>query len=369
MSLWDSPRQREAYGWFTTELTNLRIAFRWAADHDDLDVAISVAWCASFLGLWVEQYEPVAWIEEIIEPARAARHRRLVQLYVMASQSYATGRIGDAITYFEIGDQLSKSGDFDAVAYDMQCASGVVYMAAGHPEHWVALCRRAIAAQTSPLTVTYGCLCIALYLLGKGDEARLAADGLLAAADATDNPSTAFFALQGYATAYIDSDPVAAYHSYRRALKIARETGNRQLESAAATMLCMLAANEDDPSFGARDDDTIDPLDYLTVTIRRYHDAGNVTMIQNPLAILAGVFDRLGLHEQAAIITGFAATEMARAGYPQINATIAHLREVFGDQTYESLARKGEAMTTAEMVAYAYDQIDQARAELNTVSK
>jgi hypothetical protein len=38
-------------------------------------------------------------------------------------------------------------------------------------------------------------------------------------------------------------------------------------------------------------------------------------------------------------------------------------------QTYESLARKGETMTTAAMVTYAYDQIDQARAELNAVSK
>jgi hypothetical protein len=48
---------------------------------------------------------------------------------------------------------------------------------------------------------------------------------------------------------------------------------------------------------------------------------------------------------------------------------IAHLREVLGDQTYESLAHKGETMSTAEMVTYAYDQIDQARAELNAVSK
>ena len=55
---------------------------------------------------------------------------------------------------------------------------------------------------------------------------------------------------------------------------------------------------------------------------------------------------------------------MARAAYPQIDATIAHLREVLGDQTYESLSRKGETMTTAAMVTYAYDQIDQARAEL-----
>ena len=40
----------------------------------------------------------------------------------------------------------------------------------------------------------------------------------------------------------------------------------------------------------------------------------------------------------------------------------------FGDQTYESLAHKGEAMSTAEMVTYAYDQIDQARTDLNAVS-
>jgi hypothetical protein len=39
------------------------------------------------------------------------------------------------------------------------------------------------------------------------------------------------------------------------------------------------------------------------------------------------------------------------------------------DSGYESLARKSEKMTTAAMVTYAYDQIDQARAELNAVSK
>jgi hypothetical protein len=37
--------------------------------------------------------------------------------------------------------------------------------------------------------------------------------------------------------------------------------------------------------------------------------------------------------------------------------------------TYESVARKGETMTTAAMVTYAYDQIDQVRAELEAVSK
>jgi hypothetical protein len=38
---------------------------------------------------------------------------------------------------------------------------------------------------------------------------------------------------------------------------------------------------------------------------------------------------------------------------------------MLGDQIYESLARKGEDMTAAEMVAYAYGQINHARAALN----
>jgi hypothetical protein len=48
---------------------------------------------------------------------------------------------------------------------------------------------------------------------------------------------------------------------------------------------------------------------------------------------------------------------------------IAHLRDVLGDQTDESLARKGETMTAAAMATYTHDQIGNARAELNAVSK
>ena len=79
--------------------------------------------------------------------------------------------------------------------------------------------------------------------------------------------------------------------------------------------------------------------------------------------------DRLGRYKPAATISGFASTPFTRGSFPEINDLIAHLREVLGEATYESLARKGETMTTAAMVTYAYDQIDQARAALNTVAK
>ena len=106
------------------------------------------------------------------------------------------------------------------------------------------------------------------------------------------------------------------------------------------------------------------------MAIRNYHDSGNTTMIR----AVAGYPRRL-------FSTGSDATNRRppspdsrsipspQSAIPEINTAITHLRDVLGDQTYESLARKGETMTTAAMVTYAYDQIDQARAELNAVSK
>jgi hypothetical protein len=44
---------------------------------------------------------------------------------------------------------------------------------------------------------------------------------------------------------------------------------------------------------------------------------------------------------------------------------VVQVGEVFGYQIHESLTRAGETMTTtAEVVTYAYHQMDQARAEL-----
>ena len=76
-------------------------------------------------------------------------------------------------------------------------------------------------------------------------------------------------------------------------------------------------------------------------------------------------FDRLGRYEPAATIAGFALSPLsARRLTAEFVTAIAHLRDVLGEATYESLARKGETMTTAAIATYAYDQIDQARTEL-----
>jgi predicted ATPase len=359
MALWDSPRQREAYRWFTVELANLRTAFRWAADQGDLDAAAAIATYVGLLGVMAQTLEPIAWADELIEPARAVDHPRLAMLFVIASQCYATGRIEAAVGYSEAG-QIVLDSSREALPGGIEAWLGACYLVIGQPERLAELCRAQLARRRDTHVNIRSWLVVALSLAGSGGEAMDCADGLIEAAEATGNPSMLAWALGAYGAAFRDADPVRALEAMRRGLVIAQDSGTRAIASVLANTLALLEAEQGDP---------VAAFDHLTLAIRNFHNAGDTTTIRVPLAILAALFDRLGRYEPAATIVGFALSPMAAAAVPEINTAIAHLREVLGEATYESLVRKGETMTTAAMVTYAYDQIDQARAELNAVSK
>ncbi len=96
-------------------------------------------------------------------------------------------------------------------------------------------------------------------------------------------------------------------------------------------------------------------FDYFTLALGNDHDSGNTYMFRTLLGILAAFFDRLGRYEPAATIAGFAVTSPVAAlpAMAELGTAITHLRNVLGDQTYASLARNGEVMSTAAVVAYA----------------
>jgi hypothetical protein len=90
----------------------------WAADHGDLDAGAAIAAYAGFLGAFLENYEPIAWAEELLEPLRAVDHPRLAAVCVVASLNVLVGRFDEAVRYSEIGqtviatarDKVSPSG-------------------------------------------------------------------------------------------------------------------------------------------------------------------------------------------------------------------------------------------------------------------
>ena len=186
------------------------------------------------------------------------------------------------------------------------------------------------------------------------------ADGLIEAAEATGNPSLLALALGAYGVAFRDADPVGALNALRRGLVIAQDSGNRTIASVLATVLARLEAEHGDTAVRVRSPHSGDPQ---LPQCGRHHDdprpAGHPRRSFRPARTL-----RTGGHHRRV-----RAQSHRRTGVPEITTAITHLRDVLGDQTYESLARKGETMTTAAMATYAYDQIDQARAELNAVSK
>ena len=167
LSLWDSLRQREAYDWFILELANLRTAFRWAADQGDLDLAAPIATCTAFLGFRVENYEPIAWAEELIEPARAGDFPRLALLYAMAAQCWMPGRMEAAVGYSEAG-QIVFSEGCEVLPYEVESLLVSVYQAIGQPERAVEWWRAQLAHGLDPQIFTRGALVLALTVAGVG---------------------------------------------------------------------------------------------------------------------------------------------------------------------------------------------------------
>src|SRR6476659_10969613 len=186
------------------------------------------------------------------------------------------------------GQRIARS--HYALPHGLEGIVGGAYIFIGRPERYVEMCRAELRRRRDAPVAIRASLVFALVFAGSGEEAMVAADGLIEAAEATGNPFVLSFVLAACGTAFGDTDPARAMDALGRGLVIAQDSG-------------------------------------------------------------------------------FALSPLSETAHPEINTAITHLRDILGDQTYESLARKGETMTTAAMATYAYGQIDQARAELNAASK
>jgi predicted ATPase len=353
MALWDSPQQSEAYTWFFTELANLRAAFRWSADRGDVDAAVTISTLTAFVCLWVETYEPISWVEEILDHAVAANHPGLGFAYTLAAQSFLAGRIEEAVRYSDAGQLVIRDTNGE-VPFGLDGWIGDAYMSVGQTDRWVDWCRTQCERDRDTHGLTRAGLSIALMMSDRRDEAMAVADGLIDVADATDNPLAMSYVLFAEGTAFRDADPVRALNALRRGLSIAQDSGNRLNESNFATVLTQLEFRNGDP---------LAACEYAAFAIRHYHESGNITVMALPMTLLVPLLIQLQHHESAATILGFANPVIA-AAFPEMGGIEEQLRGVLAGPTYELLVQRGRAMTAAETAAYAYDQIDQVRTEL-----
>ena len=276
-------------------------------------------------------------------------HPRLAFLYVVASLCYTTGRIEAAVRYSDAG-QIVLGRSREAPPYGIEAMLGAVYVAIGQPEPGGGrvVPRPARHAAATP-TSTSGHIWLPLFQwpvrVGRRWIPRMASSRLRRQ-QATRTCSR----WRSLPTVRLSVTQIPSRRLTPSAgLVIAQDSGDRSRASILASGLARLEAEQGG---------TVCAFDHLTLAIRNYHDCGDTTTIRLPLAVLAVLFDRLGRYEPAATIAGFALSPIAAAGVPEITTAIAHLRDVLGEATYESLARKGETMTTAAMVTYAYEPLN-----------
>ena len=212
LALWNSPRQREAYEWLARELPNLRAAFRWSVDCDDLDTSATIAFYAGLLGMGSQLWEPLSWAEELIPHASAADHHRLAQLFVVAAQCFAVGRVEEALGYAAMGEAALERGSYAQVPFGFEASIGTAHHLTGEPDKTAVIVRRAVARNPHiPPILSQALLAWALINSGAAEQAMAAVEGLPAVAEASDNPQYKVLALTSYSWAFSENDPVAAY--------------------------------------------------------------------------------------------------------------------------------------------------------------
>jgi hypothetical protein len=267
------------------------------------------------------------------------------------------GRADDALRYNGIAESVMHD-DSVAAPFGLEALwLGAVYSALDEPDRYIAHYRRQMEQGRDPFELSRACVVIALLSAGRDAEAQSLADGLVEAAERTDNPYAISFALLAFAMASSMKDPLGVIDSLRRGLVTAQESGNKANVSYLAMTLAM--------TLGRVEGDQSGPLDNIRLAIGNYFDAGSTAQIRAALGLFMTLLDRRGDYEPAAVIGGFASVSPTAApSVAEFNEGIQHLREVLGEETYGRLAHKGEAMTMAAMVSYAYEQIDRVRGEL-----
>jgi predicted ATPase len=356
--VWASPKQLVAHAWLDVELANLRAAFRWAVETDDLDAAATIAISAVIEGAWAQRLEPIAWAEELLLDARAQRLRQVRGLYMAASACWWLGRPEDGIKYGEAGFALLDRPGCDPTPYGLDYMFlGGAHMFAGQLDKTIELCATSVKLAADPTAMDRAAIVWSMAAMGRFDEAMANADEVVAVTEARGVPHAITFAYDAWGKAFAAADPRRTLTAKRRSQLVARENHVRILEAVTMRELAGLEALHGDQQTGlASFDETIDS----------FHQSGDMVNLACTFGWLAVFFERIDRHAAAAILYGVSSRDaFAMASIPPLPGLDDHLRDVLGAVAFDEMAREGAAMDRSQAVVYAHAEIQHVREDLS----
>ena len=359
--IWRSPREREAYEWLDLEINNLRVAFRWALEHDDVDSAARIASDVGDMGRFRLIEEAAHWAEEVVDKARAVKHPRLAVLLTWcASSAWAFSRFDDAKRFGEEALSLRDDPYFDPFIWafgDLAFCS----IFAGDIPGAIELLRQGAEHPTDRLDRFM--MAFHLYIMataGYAEQAAEIADDVVRKVDAAGVPMAVSVAYGAKGAAIEAKDPAAALASYEHGVGVARRAGVRFMETLIAPRIAALHARSGEPLTALRG------FERMLVSFGEATDIASVSAWRASLAVLLA---KLGHFEAAATLHGTYSQVIDASGVvPEIPGAIEKVRAALGEKAFAAAAASGAAMSLREASNYAIEQVRRGLARLEATA-
>jgi predicted ATPase/class 3 adenylate cyclase len=196
---------------------------------------------------------------------------------------------------------------------------------------------------------------------GNTDRARADAAASLTHARRIGNPLLLVVALSALGYAWIAEDPARAREAFEESVALTQSGASDVNYSLALRELARLRMRDGDPAAA---------LDALRAAVTYDNAGGNRPALPATLLASCELLTALGHLEHALVLNGAVVEGELRPLAPGTSAVgsqhaaLVRAPEGLGDAAYQAALAKGSALSYEEVVAYALDAIDTARAEL-----
>ncbi|HEY7606231.1 MAG TPA: BTAD domain-containing putative transcriptional regulator [Actinomycetota bacterium] len=326
-------------------LDDLRAAWTWARDADEVDLAVRLAAALTRYAYWRLRSDLLAWGTWVA--ATVPAHPRLpVAFAAAAADAWADGRLLEARDLARRGVEAAGGPMAPAAAAPLE-ALGDVAMLAGDLATSLEAYRgvAALAAPGDPAGLAVATANLALTRAYAGDDqaACPAAEEAVAAALASANPTAMAMARFAEGEAFADADPARASASLDEARRRAREVGNRFVAGTALTAKVALRGRHGPPE---------EALALFRDAIDHWRTSANRALLVTTLRNLVVLLARTGRDEAAAALAATLQEAAPSRSYgveaARIVTALAAVRRRLGDAAYDGAWRAGAARTLEE---------------------
>jgi predicted ATPase len=335
-------------------LDDLRAAWSWARDADDVDLAVRLAAALTRYAYWRLRSDLLAW--GTWAAAAVPAHPRLAVAYAAAAAAaWGDGRLQAARDLARRGVEAGGGPAARAAAAPLE-AVGDAAMLTGDLAAALEAYRQvaAIATPGDPAELAIATANQALTLAYAGDDqaARSAEEAVTAARTAA-NPTAIAMARFAEGEAFADIDPARASAALDEAQRRAREVGNRFVAGTALTATVALRARHGPPE---------EALALFRDAIDHWRTSRNRALLVTTLRNLVILLARTGRDEAAAALAATLQEAAPSRSYgteaARITTALAAVRRRLGDAAYDRAWTAGAARTLEEAADHAMRLLD-----------